>query len=166
MHVPMTAIFFFTQPDEFEEMILSESPPLRMAEFDRKIKTRDKMTPTALKTQCNPGENLASMKKFPEERCELQLDNIKHLEGSSSSHAVAALHDPKICEDDDQEHGQIPEVIATSLRFTPVSNAHQTMLSDKRVAITSKQSGNAGKHDGQGGSDSNRQEGLPASWSR
>lgn len=147
-------------------MILSESPPLRMAEFDRKIKTRDKMTPTALKTQCNPGENLASMKKFPEERCELQLDNIKHLEGSSSSHAVAALHDPKICEDDDQEHGQTPEVIATSLSFTPVSDAHQTMLSDKRVAITSKQSGNAGKHDGQGGSDSNRQEGLPASWSR
>jgi len=83
------------------------------------------MTPTALKTQCNPGENLAGMKKFPEERCELQLDNVKHLEGSSSSHAVAALHDPKICEDDDQEHGQTPEVMATSLSFTPVSDAHQ-----------------------------------------
>lgn len=147
-------------------MILSESPPLRMAEFDRKSKTRDKMTPTALKTQCNPGENLTSMNKFPEERSELQLDSVKHLEGSSSSHAVAALRDPKICEDDDQEHGQTPEVMATSLSFTPVSDARQRMLSDKRVAITSKQSGNAGKHEGQGESDSTRQEGLPASWSR
>ena len=127
-----------------------------MVEFDRKIRT----TPTAMKTLPMQPENIKKSELL-EERCELQPDKGKNLEGSLSSHAVAAPGDPK---DDDQEHGQTPVDMAKSLSFIPVSDTHHRMLSDKTAPITS---GNAGRSESE--SDSNLEgvpKGSPTPWSR
>ena len=112
------ALSTFLQPDEFEEVVLPESPPVRVEGKKKSLKHREEMAPTkSPRIQPNSVENVVSMNNSQtilEDKSRNQLESSKSSEGTLGSHAVTTLDNPK---DSNQTGG------GTSLVQTPTETS-------------------------------------------